>query len=214
MTKEVFTADPEEVKALLEYLQEVYQRLLTERAEAGQNVRYPDAFMAVHNFHKGVVFDLVKRTGATELYRIAADTFAEAMERELAKSRPLPTTERLGQALEALDDPKLAAMIERARQGYYDDYKSPLATPIIQLVNDIREAGHPEFAQRVIDGEFDATPEESKAWANSPEGQAVFQELLASPQGQAIYKVFFEPRKQNPEQRPKKESEAGNDDLA
>ena len=88
---------------------------------------------------------------------------------------PLPTTERL--ALEALHDPALAGMIAQARAGYYDDFKSSIAAPQGQLVVDIRAHGHPEFAQRVIDGEFDATREEGEAWINSPDGQAVLDQL-------------------------------------
>jgi hypothetical protein len=74
-------------------------------------------------------------------------------------------------------------MIERARTGYYHDYLSPLATPEIQLVKDLRElAARPAtprisrpllraLAQAVIDGEHDSSPEEGDEWARSPEGQ-------------------------------------------
>ncbi len=34
-----------------------------------------------------------------------------------------------------------------------------------------------QLAQRVLDGEFDATREESDAWAASPEGQETFRQL-------------------------------------
>lgn len=76
----------------------------------------------------------------------------------------IPTTERLARALMELDDPKLIWMIERARQGYYDDFKSPLAMPLHQLVLDLQAVGHPEMIRRVIDGEFDATLEEGDEW--------------------------------------------------
>jgi hypothetical protein len=89
----------------------------------------------------------------------------------------LPTTERLARALESLNDPALAGMIAQARAGYYDDYKSSLAMPQVQLVLNIRSHGHPEFAKRVIDGEFDATLEEGEAWINSLEGQAALAQL-------------------------------------
>lgn len=79
----------------------------------------------------------------------------------------LPTTERLAQALEAANDPKLALMIVRARDGYYDDYKSDIAAPITNLVWDLEQAGHPELAQRAKDGEFDGTFEEAVAWFES-----------------------------------------------
>jgi hypothetical protein len=35
--------------------------------------------------------------------------------------------------------------------------------------------------QRVIDGEFDASPAESDAWAASPEGRATLAELTGMP---------------------------------
>jgi hypothetical protein len=79
----------------------------------------------------------------------------------------LPTTERLAHALEAANDPALAPMIALARAGHYDDFKSDLATPIVQLVNDLERAGHPELAQRAKDGEFDGTIEEGQAWFES-----------------------------------------------
>jgi hypothetical protein len=88
----------------------------------------------------------------------------------------IPTTERLAQDLEAAGAP--ADMIDKARQGYYDDFKSPLAMPEMQLLTDARAAGLESIAQGVIEGKWDATREESDEWARSPEGQAVFQELF------------------------------------
>lgn len=80
-------------------------------------------------------------------------------------TEPQPTTERLAAALEAAAAP--LEMIERAREGYYDDYKSPLATPCVQLVNDLHELGLAELRDRAINGEFDGTPQESAAWFES-----------------------------------------------
>jgi hypothetical protein len=71
----------------------------------------------------------------------------------------------------------LTQMAERARQGYYHDFLSPLAMPELQLATDLAEAGTPEamaLRRRVINGDFDASKEESDAWAESPEGQAAF----------------------------------------
>lgn len=87
-----------------------------------------------------------------------------------------PTTERLAVELVKAGAPPL--MIEKARAGYYDDYKSELAMPITQLVIDARAAGLPIIAERASAGEFDASNAESDAWARSPEGQALFRELL------------------------------------
>lgn len=44
---------------------------------------------------------------------------------------------------------------EKARKGYYHDFATPIATPKIELVNDLRAAGLEAFAQRVIDGYYD-----------------------------------------------------------
>ena len=66
---------------------------------------------------------------------------------------------------------------ERPGTGYYDDYKSPLAMPETRLYNDAKAAGLHAIAAAVLDGEFDATKEESDAWAASPEGQQAFRDL-------------------------------------
>jgi hypothetical protein len=99
-----------------------------------------------------------------------------------------PTTEKLARALEAI--PAIPReMVRNARDGMYDDFKSPLTFPEITLVAELRKvAGNTslprsarqeisKMAQRVIDGEFDATPEESAAWAASPDGQETFRAL-------------------------------------
>jgi len=75
---------------------------------------------------------------------------------------PIPTTERLAKALEEAGAP--ADMIANARKGYYDDYKSELALPCIQLVADLQALGLDDLRRRAMDGEFDGTPEESAAW--------------------------------------------------
>ncbi|MBP5971541.1 hypothetical protein HW132_02005 [Brasilonema sp. CT11] len=90
------------------------------------------------------------------------------------------STQKLLQALEAKNDPKLAPIITRAKANYYHDYKSDLMAPIVTLVADLRGAGHEDLAQRAVDGEFDSTKEESDAWAKSSEEKAVFAELLGS----------------------------------
>jgi hypothetical protein len=89
----------------------------------------------------------------------------------------IPTTERLAQDLEEAGAP--AEMIERARAGYYDDYKSDLAMPEVQLLQDARRAGLTSIAEGVLEGRWDATKEEADAWARSPDGQETFRELLA-----------------------------------
>jgi hypothetical protein len=95
-------------------------------------------------------------------------------------------------------------MIQRAIDGYYHDYLSPLTFPEIQLVADLRELttlpatprnSRPllrKMAQRVIDGEFDASKEESDAWAASPEGQETFRQLVTDSQFSGMVKKIQE----------------------
>jgi hypothetical protein len=99
------------------------------------------------------------------------------------------TTVKLAEALSEIPGVP-PEMIQRARDGYYHDFLSELVFPEIQLVADLRglasapgtpHASRPllkAMAQRVIDGEFDASKAESDEWAGSPEGQAVMAELL------------------------------------
>ena len=49
-------------------------------------------------------------------------------------------------------------MAEKASNGYYGDFTSPLAMPITQLVNDLMQIGTKEairLAERAKEGEFD-----------------------------------------------------------
>jgi hypothetical protein len=75
----------------------------------------------------------------------------------------------------------LDEMAAKAATGYYHDFLSPLATPCIQLAADLYRVHTPEalaLRQRHMSGEFDATREESDAWAKSAQGQSVFRELM------------------------------------
>jgi len=99
------------------------------------------------------------------------------------------TTTKLARALTAIPGVP-EEMTERARTGHYHDFLSPLDFPEIQLVADLRAlADLPAtprnsrpllraLAKAVIDGEYDATPEESDEWARSPEGQETMAALL------------------------------------
>lgn len=71
-------------------------------------------------------------------------------------------------------------MAAKAATGYYHDFLSPLAMPCLQLAADLAEVGTPAalaLRSRHMNGEFDATSEESDAWAKSPDGQAAFRSL-------------------------------------
>lgn len=71
-------------------------------------------------------------------------------------------------------------MAAKAATGYYHDFLSPLATPCLQLAEDLAAAGTPAalaLRARHLEGEFDATTEESEDWINSPAGQNALREL-------------------------------------
>jgi hypothetical protein len=91
------------------------------------------------------------------------------------------------QLADALQQVGLTAMATKAREGYYHDFLSPLDLPQIALVNGlaVAAADHPdnesaimELRGRVINGEFDASAEESEEWAAGPEGQDAFRSLM------------------------------------
>ena len=98
------------------------------------------------------------------------------------------TTARLARALSAIPGvPR--TMIQRAVDGFYHDYLSPLEMPEVQLVADLRDlARNPAtprnsrpllraLARDVIDGKHDASKEESDEWARSAEGRETFRQL-------------------------------------
>lgn len=84
------------------------------------------------------------------------------------------TKQKLAIALNAAKAPQ--EMIERALNGYYDDFESELEMPCVQLVNDLKEAGLSDLAERAMNGEFDSTREESEAWYQK-EGKDIIKEM-------------------------------------
>ena len=78
------------------------------------------------------------------------------------------TKERLAQLLHA---ETLFDLERRARAGEFDDFESPSATPIGDLVAALRAAGKDGLALRAMEGEWDSSPEEAEAWARSAEGR-------------------------------------------
>lgn len=89
----------------------------------------------------------------------------------------------------ALSEVGLHDMAASAATGYYHDFLSPLDLPELTLVSDLYSAAEdPKNAsnqkaimnlrERVKYGEFDASIEESEAWAASPEGQKAFRLLV------------------------------------
>jgi acetyl-CoA acetyltransferase len=98
------------------------------------------------------------------------------MDREVTQH----TKDFLAQELRAAG---LNEMADKAAQGYYHDFLSPLVAPELQLLSDLHAAGTPAamaLHARHMNGEFDASKEESDEWAASEDGQAAFNELVGS----------------------------------
>jgi hypothetical protein len=75
----------------------------------------------------------------------------------------------------------LEEMAEKAARGYYHDFLSPLAMPEMQLDRDLFAVGTPAamaLRRRHHNGEFDASTEESEAWANSADGRKAIGKLI------------------------------------
>lgn len=88
----------------------------------------------------------------------------------------MKTKEKLKEALVSESAPSW--MIEKAAAGHYDDFESPFASPIMQLVADAELSGLFKIARRAIGGEFDGTSEEAEAWRNGKEGRNVIKDIL------------------------------------
>lgn len=77
----------------------------------------------------------------------------------------MKTKDKLTEALQEANAPQ--AMIDRARQGYYDDFETTIADPIRQLIIDALAFGLEDIAKRAAEGDFDGTDEEGRAWFES-----------------------------------------------
>ena len=95
-----------------------------------------------------------------------------------ARDRVMRTRDKLAAALREVaakakpdNAAKYEAFAKRAETGEFDDYADTYVCPITQLHKELVAAGFAKFADRVADGEFDATKEESDEWARSPAGQ-------------------------------------------
>jgi hypothetical protein len=94
----------------------------------------------------------------------------------------MKTKDRLAEALRAIG---LDEMAKTAATGYYDDFESPHPQPIIQLIHDLMRAKTRDarlLAQRVKDGEFDASADEGDIWY-AKEGQHLISPKMASALG-------------------------------
>jgi hypothetical protein len=89
----------------------------------------------------------------------------------------------------ACDELGLFQIAHRARKDEFHDFLSPHDMPEMYLVQLLYETARiqtdpimqdliTKLRARVINGDFDASPEESDAWAASEEGQAVFRQFF------------------------------------
>ncbi len=80
-------------------------------------------------------------------------------------------------------------LANRAETGEFDDFGTIHVCGPTALYQALMAHGLNKFARRVADGEFDASPEESDAWANSPEGREAMKDF--SPEERAtLFGVF------------------------
>lgn len=102
----------------------------------------------------GVVMYLVKldqETTASEVY--AAESEFRRVEDGSLWDGVDDHDRRLAEAMELAGLPR--GTINKARQGMWSDFKSPLAGPKIELVAVLERHGADDLAKRVIQGEFD-----------------------------------------------------------
>lgn len=77
----------------------------------------------------------------------------------------------------------LDALAERAAEGLYHDFLSPLGDPATQLAADLAvevakgTPGARELRNRHLNGDFDANLAESDEWWDSDEGREIAREL-------------------------------------
>ena len=97
---------------------------------------------------------------------------------EKMKEEPMHTKDILAAELTKAGLHEMAA---KAATGYYHDFLSPLPLPEMKLAADLAAAGTSAalaLRARHINGEFDASKEESDEWAKSEEGQTAFSHLI------------------------------------
>lgn len=103
------------------------------------------------------------------------------MSRDVRRAAPSETSsDRLAAALDANDYTALAA---RARRHEFHDFRSEHAMPQHKLVEELRAipgggVRAEGIVRRVMNGEFDATKEESDEWLASSDGQRAMKDLL------------------------------------
>lgn len=98
-----------------------------------------------------------------------------------------PSSKKLARAL---DKAGYAALAERARGDEFHDFLSASATPVLDLyraVSDMPQSpARDAILARIRNGDFDATMEESEAWAHSEEGRATMERMVGEMVSQPI----------------------------
>jgi hypothetical protein len=88
------------------------------------------------------------------------------------------SAEKLAAAIKEYNpDGKHDKLMARAAAGEFTDYADTHACPITELYRLCRKYGLNELADRVANGEFDATKDESDEWMKSQSGQDIAKEL-------------------------------------
>lgn len=87
------------------------------------------------------------------------------------------STKKLVAELEKCNLQGIDKIIDRAKKNYYHDYKSSLTAPQVQLYEDLMQIGAVEIANKVMQGEFDATRIESDEWMQS-EGKDLLKDAV------------------------------------
>lgn len=78
---------------------------------------------------------------------------------------------------EVATQPRHHTLAERAAAGEFTDYSDAHACPITELYRLCRQWGLHGLADRVANGDFDATKDESDEWMKSASGQELAREL-------------------------------------
>lgn len=96
------------------------------------------------------------------------------------------TADRLATAIrEIATEDRHHRLAERAERGEFADYADTHVCPITELHRLCRQYGLHALADRVANGDFDASKEESDEWAASESGQAVAKDL--SPEMREVF---------------------------
>lgn len=78
---------------------------------------------------------------------------------------------------EVAKEPRHHKLADRAAAGEFTDYADTHVCPITEAHRLCRQYGLHSIADRLADGEFDATAAESDEWAKSSSGQDIAKEL-------------------------------------